>query len=206
MEKPNISSKERYELYMMSISILVMSIVLAYQYQNLYLLGVIGHTFLFLRLLYPTFEENKIYILIGHFLLVIGFGMRLDKRYHGHIIPSIIGSIAHSLFFANFLKNVFNIDNRNIGKKHSPISRYMYLLTGVANLGLSTLYYITYAKGNCNIDDKYENIENIITIFSLSVISVFFLSKIYEDRNNYKLFANVIMSVYYTKSLSTKIL
>ena len=187
------------EIYIMGMIILILSLIIVYKFENLYLLGVIGHTFLFARYLFP-FDKNKIYLLFGHFLLIIGFGLRLDNKYHGHIIPSMIGSVAHSLFFANFLKNIFGLDNKNLIP--SKFKSSLYILTGLANVCLSVLYYITYSKKNCNTDSsKYEMYSNGISIFAASIISFFFFTKIVEEHQSYKLFPSIIMSVYYTNSL-----
>ena len=193
------------EIYFMSLLLLALSVFIAFNYQKLILLGVIGHTFLFIKTLYPKFEKTKIYILIGHFLMIIGFGMRLEKRYHGHIIPSIIGSIAHSLFFANFIKNIFNLDDKLNFESIGKFKKILFLLAGLANIGLSGLYYITYSKANCGIEDKYDIYSRYISLISVSIILFFFFTKLYEDRNSHKVFSSVIMSVYYGKSLSSKI-
>lgn len=194
------------EIYFMSLLILSLSVLIAFNYEKLILLGVIGHTFLFMKTLYPKFEKTKIYILIGHFLMIIGFGMRLEKRYHGHIIPSIIGSIAHSLFFANFIKNIFNLDDKLDFDSIQKYKKILFLLAGLANIGLSGLYYVNYSKKNCGgINDEYEKYSDSIYLISVSIILFFFFTKLYEDRNSHKVFSSVIMSVYYSKSLFSKI-
>ena len=194
------------EIYFMSLLILSLSVLIAFNYEKLTLLGVIGHTFLFMKTLYPKFEKTKIYILIGHFLMIIGFGMRLEKRYHGHIIPSIIGSIAHSLFFANFIKNIFNLDDKLDFDSIQKYKKILFLLAGLANIGLSGLYYVNYSKKNCGgINDEYEKYSDSIYLISVSIILFFFFTKLYEDRNSHKVFSSVIMSVYYSKSLFSKI-
>ena len=47
------------EIYIMGMIILILSLIIVYKFENLYLLGVIGHTFLFARYLFP-FDKNKI--------------------------------------------------------------------------------------------------------------------------------------------------
>lgn len=181
-------------IYFVSFLILCFCLLIMYTTDNLLILSILGHVSMIVSLIYGGFNKKMTYLFIGHSLLVMNSLIRLEKKYKKSIVPSIMGTIAHTLFAANFLRLLLLSNDR-----FNNLQQILFTLSTLANIGLAILYYVSFADANCSVSNDYKNLIKIIGFLSTGIISIFFFHKLLTEQNT-KMYAHIIMFTYYSLS------
>ena len=148
----------------------------------LYMYGTLAHgalSFVYFNILNAKHREKFIYLL-GHLFITIAMFVRIFPAFRASVVPSIAGTIGHSLLLFFFLLVTFVFHN----KYHIAFSGELYYLNILCILGqigmILTYWYEYYdTKYPSEIKDKSEQLSLKILKYVMSgtfiILSLFYI-------------------------------
>ena len=149
-------------------------------------------------------HREKIIYLLAHIFITFAMLIRIDEGYQGHIVPSILGTVGHSLLLLFFLL-VTIIFYKKYRIAFSGNLYYLNILCILAQIGMIIIYWHEYFEGRQDNENENENgkIFHYLKIIVFSVLSLFYLLVAFKFDNKYSLIfvGLLLVSILYMISL-----
>ena len=159
--------------------------------------GTVAHGILavsYLRKLDDKHREKLIYLL-AHIFITLAMLFRIDERYHGTLIPSLLGSIGHSLLLLFFIITTFLL-HKKYRVSFSGELYYLNILCILAQIGMIVIYWVEYFEGQQENERDLKNklfFEQVQTVV-FSILAIFYLIMAFKSDNKFSLvFVGLLM-------------
>ena len=159
--------------------------------------GTVAHGILavsYLRKLDDKHREKLIYLL-AHIFITFAMLVRIDDKYRGTLIPSLLGSIGHSLLLLFFVITTF-ILHKKYRVSFSGELYYLNILCILAQIGMIVIYWVEYFEGQQENERDLKNklfFEKSQTIV-FSMLAIFYLIMAFKSDNKFSLvFVGLLM-------------
>lgn len=162
-----------------------------------FLYGTLAHGILavsYLKKLDDKHREKLIYLL-AHIFITFAMLVRIDEKYHGTLIPSLLGSIGHSLLLLFFVITTF-ILHKKYRVSFSGQLYYLNILCILAQIGMIVIYWVEYFEAQQEDKRDLKNklfFEQVQTIV-FSILAIFYLIMAFKSDNKFSLvFVGLLM-------------
>lgn len=162
-----------------------------------FLYGTLAHGILavsYLKKLDDKHREKLIYLL-AHIFITFAMLIRIDEKYHGTLIPSLLGSIGHSLLLLFFVITTF-ILHKKYRVSFSGELYYLNILCILAQIGMIVIYWVEYFEAQQEDKRDLKNklfFEQVQTIV-FSILAIFYLIMAFKSDNKFSLvFVGLLM-------------
>ncbi len=159
--------------------------------------GTVAHGILavsYLKKLDDKHREKLIYLL-AHIFITLAMLFRIDERYHGTLIPSLLGSIGHSLLLLFFIITTFLL-HKKYRVSFSGELYYLNILCILAQIGMIVIYWVEYFEGQQEDKRDLKNklfFEQVQTVV-FSILAIFYLIMAFKSDNKFSLvFVGLLM-------------
>ena len=159
--------------------------------------GTLAHGILavsYLKKLNDKHREKLIYLL-AHIFITFAMLVRIDEKYHGTLIPSLLGSIGHSLLLLFFVITTF-ILHKKYRVSFSGELYYLNILCILAQIGMIVVYWVEYFEGEKKDKRDLKNklfFERAQTVI-FSILAIFYLIMAFKSDNKFSLvFVGLLM-------------
>ena len=152
--------------------------------------GTLAHGILavsYLKKLDDKHREKLIYLL-AHIFITLAMLIRIDERYHGTLIPSLLGSIGHSLLLLFFVITTFLL-HKKYRVSFSGELYYLNILCILAQIGMIVIYWVEYFEGQQENKRDLKNklfFEQVQTVV-FSILAIFDLIMAFKSDNKFSL-------------------
>ena len=152
--------------------------------------GTLAHGILavsYLKKLDDKHREKLIYLL-AHIFITLAMLIRIDERYHGTLIPSLLGSIGHSLLLLFFVITTFLL-HKKYRVSFSGELYYLNILCILAQIGMIVIYWVEYFEGQQENKRDLKNklfFEQVQTVV-FSILAIFYLIMAFKSDNKFSL-------------------
>ena len=162
-----------------------------------FLYGTLAHGILavsYVKKLDDKHREKLIYLL-AHIFITFAMLVRIDDKYRGTLIPSLLGSIGHSLLLLFFVITTF-ILHKKYRVSFSGELYYLNILCILAQIGMIVIYWVEYFEGQQENERDLKNklfFEKSQTIV-FSMLAIFYLIMAFKSDNKFSLvFVGLLM-------------
>jgi len=162
-----------------------------------FLYGTLAHGILavsYLKKLDDKHREKLIYLL-AHIFITFAMLVRIDEKYHGTLIPSLLGSIGHSLLLLFFVITTF-ILHKKYRVSFSGQLYYLNILCILAQIGMIVIYWVEYFEAQQEDKRDLKNklfFEQVQTVV-FSILAIFYLIMAFKSDNKFSLvFVGLLM-------------
>ncbi len=162
-----------------------------------FLYGTLAHGILavsYLKKLDDKHREKLIYLL-AHIFITFAMLVRIDEKYHGTLIPSLLGSIGHSLLLLFFVITTF-ILHKKYRVSFSGELYYLNILCILAQIGMIVIYWVEYFEAQQEDKRDLKNklfFEQVQTVV-FSILAIFYLIMAFKSDNKFSLvFVGLLM-------------
>ena len=162
-----------------------------------FLYGTLAHGILavsYVKKLDDKHREKLIYLL-AHIFITFAMLVRIDEKYHGTLIPSLLGSIGHSLLLLFFVITTF-ILHKKYRVSFSGQLYYLNILCILAQIGMIVIYWVEYFEAQQEDKRDLKNklfFEQVQTVV-FSILAIFYLIMAFKSDNKFSLvFVGLLM-------------
>ena len=162
-----------------------------------FLYGTLAHGILavsYLKKLDDKHREKLLYLL-AHIFITFAMLFRIDEKYRGTLIPSLLGSIGHSLLLLFFIITTF-ILHKKYRVSFSRELYYLNILCILAQIGMIVVYWVEYFEAQQEDKRDLKNklfFEHVQTVI-FSVLAIFYLIMAFKSDNKFSLvFVGLLM-------------
>ena len=159
--------------------------------------GTLAHGILavsYLKKIDDKHREKMIYLL-AHIFITLAMLIRIHDRYHGTLIPSLLGSIGHSLLLLFFIITTFLV-HKKYRVSFSGELYYLNILCILAQIAMIVIYWVEYFEGQQEDDGDLKNnlfFERLQTVI-YSLLAIFYLLMAFKSNNKYSMvFVGLLM-------------
>ena len=129
--------------------------------------------------------------------------LRIKPNNEGDFVPSLFGSIGHSLLLLYFILATFIFQNKYNIQFNSNLF-FLNILCILAQMGMVLIYWVEYfEKQNNNKELKHEQFFKYIRVIAYSILGIFYISMASKITNKTSLnyIGLMMVSILYTLSL-----
>ena len=162
-----------------------------------YIYGTLAHGILavsYLKKIDDKHREKLIYLL-AHIFITLAMLFRIDQKYQGTLIPSLLGSIGHSLLLLFFIITTF-ILHKKYRVSFTGELYYLNILCILAQIGMIVVYWVEYFEGEKKDERDLKNklfFERVQTVI-YSILAIFYLIMAFKSDNKFSLiFVGLLM-------------
>jgi len=137
-------------------------------------------------------HREKLLYLFAHIFITLAMCLRINESYIGNIIPSLFGTIGHSLLLIFFILSTYIFHK----KYHVAFNDDLYYLNNICifgQIGMILIYWLEYFKKHkYNLENKpfFYNTQNFI----FTILSLFYLCVALKSPDQFSsLFLSLIM-------------
>ena len=133
-------------------------------------------------------HREKLIYLLAHIFITLAMLIRIDERYHGTLIPSLLGSIGHSLLLLFFVITTFLL-HKKYRVSFSGELYYLNILCILAQIGMIVIYWVEYFEGQQENKRDLKNklfFEQVQTVV-FSILAIFYLIMAFKSDNKFSL-------------------
>ena len=131
-------------------------------------------------------HREKLIYLLAHIFITLAMLVRIDERQHGTLIPSLLGSIGHSLLLLFFIITTFLL-HKKYRVSFSGDLYYLNILCILAQIGMIVIYWNEYFEHQQDDQRELKNklfFERLQTVI-FSILAVFYLLMAFKSDNKF---------------------
>ena len=168
----------RQLLFQKKMEINYLLLYISMSYNKLFTFGTVAHSILAVSYINKINDKHreKLLYLLAHIFITISMLVRVKPNNEGKFIPSLLGSIGHSLLLLFFIFTTFIFQSKYNIQFDSSLF-ILNLLCIIAQIGMILIYWVEYFEKNNN-DKKLKNEEffNYVKVITYSILGIFYFT------------------------------
>lgn len=132
-------------------------------------------------------NREKMLYLLAHIFITITMLIRIDQTNVGTIVPSILGTVGHSLLLVFFLLTTF-VFHKKYRVSFSSDMYFLNIFCILAQIGMIIIYWVEYFKHqNENKDLENEEFFKNLKTITFATLSIFYTAMAFKSDNKYSM-------------------